>query len=58
MRESSFVCRAARTIHQVTTLVTDSLKTLSNNFLLQKEEMTRVGGPLELKGEITSRRSH
>lgn len=58
MRENSFVCRAARTIYQVTTSVTDSLKTLSYNLLLQKEEMSRVGGLLELKEEITSRQYH
>lgn len=58
VRGRSSVCRADGTIQQVTTSVTDSLKTLSYNFLLQKEEMTRVGGLLELKEEITSRPSH
>lgn len=58
VRGRSSVCRAAGTIQQVTTSVTDFLKTLSYSVLLQKEEMTRVGGLLELKEEITSRPSH
>lgn len=44
-----------RRLIQVTKRGTSSLRTLSNNFLLQEEEeeMTRVGGLSELKKEIT-----
>lgn len=39
--------------------VTSSSRTLSHSvFLHEEEEMTRVGGLLELKKEITSRQSH
>lgn len=39
--------------------VTSSSRTLSHNvFLYKEEEMTRVGGLLELKKEITSRQFH